>query len=178
MSSPLDSSASPLAPPSPPPFAPAAAATTTTTNPLLLGVGVGGAAAAAARSAAADAANATSVAAILRLALQKAEEDENAAKRFEAKVGEVPTSIFPIGRYLQYRRKASSVRALCGRNARHVTPDEIDAIVNTLTLVNTLLLTIPFGMLGGLSGSQYWDGAYKAFTDRAATCFVMNGAHV
>jgi len=154
-----------LKPPPPPPVA-ADAAASSTINPLLLG-------GASPRGGHMDAS--ASVTAILRLALKKAEEEENASKSFEAKIGEVPTSIFPLNRYLQYRRKASSLRALCGRNARHVTVDEIDAIVNTLTLVNALLLTIPFGVLGGLSGSQYWDKALEAMQTRSTTCLSMTG---
>jgi hypothetical protein len=156
-----------LKPPPPPPDA--AASASSTINPLFLN-------GASPRGGHMDAS--ASVTAILRLALQKAEEEERSAKGFEAKIGEVPTSIFPLNRYLQYRRKASSLRALCGRHARHVTVDEIDAIVNTLTLVNALLLTIPFGVLGGMSGSQYWDATLAAMQARSDTCLSMTGSSI
>lgn len=39
---------------------------------------------------------------------------------------------------------------------KYVTSEDIDNVVNTLTLVNALILTIPYGIMSS-TGPDYWD---------------------
>lgn len=56
--------------------------------------------------------------------------------------------------YLHFRWKISTVRVLYVEN--QLTTQQADSIVNTITLLNALLLTIPFSIVGSLNNS-YWD---------------------
>ena len=68
--------------------------------------------------------------------------------------------------YMVFRWKLSTVRKLYVEN--HLTASQGDSIVNTITLLNALLLTVPFQIMGNL-GNSYWDWLDVAILNCADT---------
>lgn len=70
---------------------------------------------------------------------------------------------FPTWReYLQYRWKNSNIWKYS--YGEHLKLEQANDVVNALSLVNALILTIPFGVIMGL-GKDYWDWLESSIQD-------------
>ena len=90
---------------------------------------------------------------VLKAMVIAAEKTINKGQEKDACKDDAPLSVFSDG-YFNWRKKHSSVVKFLDGNG--MTADTVDTAVGTFTLVNALLLTIPFGLVGSL-GNNYWD---------------------